>query len=115
MDAFNNRGNAYFAESQFDRAIEDYNQAIRLNPDYANAFINRGNVYRKGGQYDRAILDFDEAIRLSPQNPLAFYSRGVTYGSKGRSTPPFRTTTRRFASNPTTRMRFTTGVSLSFI
>src|SRR5258707_5821265 len=40
--AFGNRGNAYFGKAQYDRAIQDLDQAIKLDPDYAAAFSNRG-------------------------------------------------------------------------
>jgi tetratricopeptide (TPR) repeat protein len=39
---FNNRGNAYDYKKQYDRAIEDFNEAIRLKPDFAIAYNNRG-------------------------------------------------------------------------
>lgn len=62
--AFNNRGNAYFAKGDFDRAIEDYSQAIRLSPQFSAAFNNRGNTYVAKHDYDQAIQDFSEAIRI---------------------------------------------------
>ena len=40
--AYNNRGNAYKANGDLDRAIADYNQAIALDPKYALAYNNRG-------------------------------------------------------------------------
>ena len=48
--AFNNRGTAYRAKGQHDRAIQDYDQAIKLDPSYASAFINRGVAYNAKGQ-----------------------------------------------------------------
>ncbi len=51
---------------EHDRAIRDYDQAIRLSSDYAFAFNNRGNAYKTMGEYDRAITDYDQAIRLKP-------------------------------------------------
>jgi tetratricopeptide (TPR) repeat protein len=45
--AFNNRGNSRAID--LDGAIADYNEAIRLKPDYAGAFNNRGNVRRRKG------------------------------------------------------------------
>src|ERR1700723_817978 len=52
--AFGNRGSAYFAKAQYDRAIQDFDQAIKLDPNLALAFSNRGNAYSRQRQYDRA-------------------------------------------------------------
>src|SRR5215831_8433486 len=81
--AFYKRANGYYERGQYDRAIEDYNQAIRLNPNHANAFSNRGATYARKGEYDRAIENYDEAIRLNPKHADAFSNRGVAYGRKG--------------------------------
>jgi Flp pilus assembly protein TadD len=40
-NAFNNRGNIYTKLKQFEKAIQDYNQAIELDPEYTHAFNNR--------------------------------------------------------------------------
>lgn len=80
---FNNRGNAYNDEGRYDRAIQDFDEAIRLNPQYAEAFNNRGGAYLGKGQYDRAIQDYDQAIRLNPQIAQAFYNRGLARQKKG--------------------------------
>jgi lipoprotein NlpI len=61
--AFFARGRAHALKSQFDRAIEDLDQSIRINPNYPDAFNIRGIAYGSKGQYDRAIENFDEAIR----------------------------------------------------
>src|SRR5215475_10165435 len=83
--AFNNRGRAYAGKGQYDRAIQDFDEAIRLKPNDAIAFYNRGRAYAAGkGQYDRAIQDFDQAIRLKPNDAIAFYNRGFAYARKGQ-------------------------------
>jgi tetratricopeptide (TPR) repeat protein len=82
--AFYNRGNAYAVKAQHDGAIEDFDQAIRLDPKYTFAFITRGIAYQAKAQYDRAIEDFDQAIRLDPKCALALYDRGIAYGAKGQ-------------------------------
>ena len=80
---FYNRGNAYDGKGEYDRAIQDYDQAIRLNPSNADAFNNRGVSYFHKSDYDRAIQDYDQAIHLNPNHATAFYNRGVAYKRKG--------------------------------
>ena len=58
-----------------DEAIEAYDSAIRLNPDYSAAFFNRGNLRYQLGQYEAAILDYSSSIRLLAK-PSALYNRG---------------------------------------
>lgn len=74
--AYNNRGNAYSAKGQYVRAIEDYDEAIRLNPDNANAFTGRGIAQKNNGQLDRAMEDYNQAIKLDPNHANAFNGRG---------------------------------------
>src|SRR6516165_1397499 len=62
--AYYNRGLAYQEKGDNDRAIADYDQAIRLDPKYAFAYNGRGNAYKAKGDNDRAIADYDQAIRL---------------------------------------------------
>jgi len=73
---FINRGNAYQNKSDYDKAIQDYDQAIRLDSGSALAFNNRGSAYLHKGVYDRAIQDYDEAIRLDGTSAPAFNNRG---------------------------------------
>src|SRR5258706_3838671 len=63
---YSQRGNAYYTKGQYDRAIQDYERAIRLNPKDFLTFANRGMAYFIIGQYDRAIQDCDQAIQLDP-------------------------------------------------
>ena len=80
---FYNRGIAYLDRLAHDRAIQDFDQAIRLNPSLGFAFNNRGLAYSRKGNDDRAIQDFDQAIRLDPSNVIAFDNRGSAYQDKG--------------------------------
>ena len=60
------RGFAKRQLGQYEAAIEDYDEAIRLNPDYTYAYSGRGFAKRQLGQYEAATEDYDEAIKLKP-------------------------------------------------
>jgi len=82
--AFANRASAYKRKRQWDKAIKDYDAALRLAPNLAFAYNNRGNAHYFTGQFDRAIGDFDEAHRLQPDLAEAFANRGNVYRKKGQ-------------------------------
>jgi tetratricopeptide (TPR) repeat protein len=66
------RGNAAMDRKDFGTAIEEYSEAIRLDPDADAAYHNRGNAYADLGEYAKAIWDFRESIRLAPEEPESY-------------------------------------------
>jgi tetratricopeptide (TPR) repeat protein len=81
------RGNGYQEKGDYDRAIQDYDQAIRLRHTDYRVIFNRGDVYYDKGDYDRAIQDFDQAIRLNPGFALAISRRADAYRPKAEPVP----------------------------
>lgn len=77
--ALRNSGDDYAKKGDLDRAIADYDEAIRLDPTYPATFRARGETYGSKGEFDRAIADFTEAIRLDPNYALAYAQRALTY------------------------------------
>jgi len=57
----------------------DYNQAIQLNPNFAEAYNNRGVSYVDLKQYGQAIADYNQAIQLDPNYADSYNNRGVVY------------------------------------
>ena len=81
-DTLLNRANSYDNKGEYDRAIQDYDKAIELNPNDAEAYNNRGVAYENKEEYDRAIQDFDKAIELNPNDAEAYRNRGIAYEHK---------------------------------
>ena len=77
------RGIEWAAKSNYDRAIDDYDAALRLNPKFTDALYNRGNAWSGKGESDRAIADYDAAIGVSPREPSAYIGRAVELSVKG--------------------------------
>ena len=65
--AIDNRGIVKDDLKQYNEAIKDYNQAIELNPQNAEAYSNRGNVKARLKQYTAAIKDYKKAKKLFEQ------------------------------------------------
>lgn len=82
--AFFYRGRALAARNQFDQAIQDFDQAIRLDPAFPDAFNFRGVAWAGEGQFERAIADFDQAIHLDANYAEAIYNRGLAAQNLGR-------------------------------
>ncbi len=75
--AYYSRGIAYGAKNEYDPAIENYNRAIRLNPNFAEAYNNRGYAYHKKGEIDLAIEDYDRAIQIKRDDVRFYNNRSI--------------------------------------
>jgi len=56
---------------QYDQAIKNYTEAIRLDPKIALAYSSRGTVYLQLGKKELAIQDFEKALSIDPDDELA--------------------------------------------
>ena len=70
------RGNEKYSMRSYQDAITAYSEAIRLQPDFANAYVNRGLAKEKLGQYEAAITDYSSAIKIDPELAGAYNNRG---------------------------------------
>ena len=61
-----------------EKALNAYDTAIRLQPDYAEVYNNRGNINSRLDSHGAALDDYDEAIRLNPNFAEAYSNRGST-------------------------------------
>ena len=80
---FHNRGNAWRSKGDYARALADYDEAIRLNPNEAYSYQNRGATKQALGDLDGALADINQAIRLNPALPSPLINRTVIWRAKG--------------------------------
>ena len=77
-------GANYFARGQFDVAIEELNEALKLKPDHATAYGVLALVYMDMGEYDRADANFARALQIAPQDPEIRNNYGWYLCQRGR-------------------------------
>ena len=78
-------GNALEDLKRYDEALAAYEQAIRLDPNYALAYNNTGNALEDLKRYEEALAAYDQAIRLNPNYALAYNNKGLALDRLGKS------------------------------
>ena len=68
---------------QFDAAVGSYKQALKINPDYAEAYNNIGNTLSNKGDQEAAIDSYKQALKINPNYAEAYYNMGNTQKDKG--------------------------------
>ena len=63
-------------------AIESYDQAIKINPKYADAHLNKGSVLQKNGEFDAAMESFNKALSINPYHSIAHFNMGNALNEK---------------------------------
>lgn len=77
------RGNVFYADREYDLALEKYNEAIEWDPEISDAFCNRACIYLEKGEYELALGDSNRALLLNPSFAAAMCNRGTALLGKG--------------------------------
>ncbi|MEZ5961851.1 MAG: tetratricopeptide repeat protein [Hyphomonadaceae bacterium] len=73
--AYKLRGDRYRGLHEWDRALSDYNQVIRMRGDHPGAYYRRSEVYLAQGQYELAMADAERVIAIVPDTPGGYRVR----------------------------------------
>ncbi len=86
FEAYLRRAAIYFTDKgDFDKAVADATEAIKLKPDDARGHAARGGFEAAYNQFDKAIVDLSEAIRLEPGFVGGFAQRAYAYMQTGET------------------------------
>jgi tetratricopeptide (TPR) repeat protein len=70
------RGEAYAGKKEYEKALADMNETIRVYPAWEAGFQARAVLYEKMDQFAKAADDWSEAIRINPESESFYHSRG---------------------------------------
>jgi tetratricopeptide (TPR) repeat protein len=80
---YSGRAHAYAQSKQYQQAIIDYDQVIKISPNNVEAYNNRGVAYKELKQYQYAMSDYNKAIQLDQNYAAAYFNRGTVYNDIG--------------------------------
>lgn len=72
------------SKRDYDQAIADFSEAIRLSPRYRSAYVNRASAWYNQREYDKSIADYDQAILLDPKDFATHFNRALNWNAKGQ-------------------------------
>ena len=82
-EAYVNRGQEYYLKNNYDRAIADITEGLRLDAEIVQGWVNRGNARSAKGQIEEAIADYTQAIKIDPETAAGYTGRGMELEKKG--------------------------------
>lgn len=80
---YNLRGSAYYDKGDYEIAVADFDDALKLGPPSGIIFHNSGNAWRGKGDYAKAIADYDMSIKADPRSAFSFQNRGIAKEALG--------------------------------
>jgi tetratricopeptide (TPR) repeat protein len=83
-DDYFKTGTRCFAEGDYDKAIQDYKQAIKIDPNHVNSHLNLGEAYYQKGMYEEAKKEYEYVLAVNNMHIKAHYALGRTLAQEGK-------------------------------
>lgn len=83
IDNYKARGQGYTDKRDYDKALADFNSALKVDPQNASIYQERGRAYMKMDDLDKSLADYASAIRIEPQDTNSYLCRGNIYKRQG--------------------------------
>jgi tetratricopeptide (TPR) repeat protein len=77
-------GRAIFNEGRVDKAIAQFNEALRVEPRHLEARIGLGDAFMMQGRLDEAIVCFNEVLRTDQDRPRVYHNLGTAYARQDK-------------------------------
>ena len=79
-----NEINDLLSSGKYDEALQAYDKAIEINPNYVDTWNTKGNVLYCLARYDEALQAYDKAIEINPNNAIYYYNEGGALNKLGK-------------------------------
>ena len=97
---FNILGAVFFSQNKLHDALINYNNSIKINPDYADVYNNLGTTYKQLGENEKSITNYEKAIEIQPKRSDAYNNVGVIFKeSNSRVEKEFNISINKFLEN----------------
>lgn len=74
-----NNSQEYYSDGKYEKALEEINKALEIQPDFGSAYQVRGNIYFSMKEYQYALMDYHWGIYFNKNYSGNYYNRGNTY------------------------------------
>jgi tetratricopeptide (TPR) repeat protein len=98
--ARNNLGNALALQGRFDEAIDQFQRALKIDPNDADAAYNLGNALAQQGKFEAAGAQLEQALKIKPDHAMAAYDLANVRARQGRLDEAIDQFQRALKSNP---------------
>ena len=99
-DAWNNLGVLATRENRVEEAINNFQQALQINPNHLLSLDNLGNAYRLEKRWDDAGTVFERALAIAPEDPEANYSLAMVFAQNNETAKAYDYLQRALKSRP---------------